>query len=73
MDYPPYTCTGEEEVFSHVEVLDANGDYYNIMISSACFADWYCAINPGFTWRLWQPPVDPKPEEPVQSEPPTNP
>lgn len=57
----PYTCTGQEDVFD-IEIFDANGNFFNCIIASECFAQWYCScIVPGYTWRHRppEPPVDP--------------
>jgi hypothetical protein len=66
MDGPEgYFCTGEEPAFSDIEVFDDHGQFFNIMVSSECFADWYCTyVYPGYTWRHKPPEVPPEPTEP---------
>jgi hypothetical protein len=59
-DFPPYTCTGEEQVYDDIEIFDADGNYVNGIIASECFANWYCEVY-GYTWRHRPPdpiPVD---------------
>jgi hypothetical protein len=50
MDFPPYPCTGQEEVFNDVQILDADGSVVNTIVASACFADYYCHVFGG-SWR----------------------
>lgn len=59
MEFPPYPCTGDEEVFDDVELLDADGNVVNRIVASACFAEYYCTVFGG-TWRR-KPPEDSNP------------
>jgi len=60
-----YPCTGNEPVFYDIELLDAEGNVVNTIVSSECFAAWY-APQVGYTWRhrpVPEPSPDPEEEE----------
>lgn len=77
MDLPPYTCDRNDPVLT-VYIMRPDGSYFNLALMTACEADWFCEAagilyeeGPGWTWYEWfppvDPPVDPEPEDPVQS------
>lgn len=50
MDLPYYPCSGNEEVFNDIELIDVQGKVVNRIVASECFARWY-APQIGCTWR----------------------
>lgn len=63
MELPPYYCTGQEPA-GVAEFFDAGGAYVTALVSSACFADWYCVyIGQGWTWH-WREGAEPPPVPP---------
>lgn len=51
MDFPPYPCSGNEPIFTDIQLLDYDGNIINYgIVASECFAAWYCSFN-NCTWR----------------------
>lgn len=74
--FPPYTCTGQEEVLD-VFLIDPDGNYYNCVRMSECDAEWSCrlydtfiGVGPGWTWRVR---VGPETYPPGYMDPPIDP